>query len=237
MAEAGRPSYPAATKYQGDVAARYVQRRDADPTWQWEDDHVRRYVASLPTDLEVLDVPVGTGRYVPIYLDAGWHVHGCDISADMIAVATEQLGARAADCDLVVAPAEALPLADRSVDVIVSGRFIQWIPTLPAVARVVEELARVGRDELFLQLRIPARAEHNPTGRGAARDAARALRRALKRRILQRNAAPAAAITAHPEPALLAILEQHGWELVSISEECPSDAGLRFYRFRASRSR
>jgi ubiquinone/menaquinone biosynthesis C-methylase UbiE len=231
MAELRPPSYPAAVKYQGGVAARYVARREREPTWAWEQGEVERYVESLPSALEVLDVPVGSGRYLPIYLDARWTVHGCDISADMIAVAEEHVGDRVDQCDLVVAPAEHLPMHDRSMDVIVCGRFIQWIPTLDGVEAVVAELARVGRREAFIQLRIPACPREAPSLRGAIRQAARVANRMVRRHTVHRAAGAPASLTAHSEPQLLAVLERQGWRLVSIGPECPSDPGLRFYRF------
>ena len=224
------PSYPAAAKYRGIEAAHYVQRRASEPTWAWEDESVRQYVASLGGGLQVLDVPVGSGRYVPIFLDAGWTVHGCDISAEMISVAKEHLGERFSECEMVVAPAEAMPWADDSIDVIVSGRFIQWIPELSAVDRVIAEFARVGRGELFIQLRIPARPRTDPTLRGAFRQAAQVVSRKVRRRRLARSAGSAAQISTHSEPDLLAILDRHGWRVTSIGVECPSDPGLRFYR-------
>jgi ubiquinone/menaquinone biosynthesis C-methylase UbiE len=223
------PSYPAASKYHDGVASGYDERRRSHPTWRWEDDHVRRFVASLPGRIEVLDVPVGTGRYVPIFLEAGWSVHGCDISADMLTAAEQQLGDDFARCHMITAPAEAMPLDDASIDVIVSGRFIQWLPDLEAVDRVIAELARVGRGELFLQLRIPARPRESPGVGRSLRYVAAALRRLVRGWTVGR-AARHTSLTAHPEPALLAILHRHGWHLVSISEECPSDPGLRWYR-------
>jgi ubiquinone/menaquinone biosynthesis C-methylase UbiE len=232
MAESTEPSYPAAAKYQGDIAEGYVARRASQPTWAWEQEQVRRFVEARPAPVEVLDVPVGSGRYVPLYLDAGWTVHGCDISADMLALAEQELGDRFAECHLVVAPAEHLPLDDGSVDVIVSGRFIQWLPELDAVDVVVAELARVGRGEALIQLRIPARPREEPSIRGAARQAARTVNRLVRRHTVHRRSGPPASITAHPEPALLGIFERHGWSLSSIGPECPSDPGLRFYVFR-----
>jgi ubiquinone/menaquinone biosynthesis C-methylase UbiE len=231
MAELPPPTYPAAAKYRGGVAEAYLDRRATEPTWAWEQEKVRSYVELLPPGLDVLDVPVGSGRYLATFLEAGWTVHGCDISADMIAIAEQQLGDRLAECDLMIASAEHMPLEDRSIDVIVSGRFIQWLPTLSAVDAVVAELARVGRDEAFIQLRIPARSTEVPSLRAAARQSARALNRVWRRHTVDRRSGPPAAITAHPEPALLAIFARHGWRVQSISEECPWDPGLRFYRF------
>jgi SAM-dependent methyltransferase len=229
---AGHPEYPASSKYLGGVAEGYLQRRENEPTWVWEQTQVERFAASRRGDRTVLDVPFGTGRYVPLYLDAGWRVHGCDISPDMIAAAARTLGAEMlSKCDVQVAPAEQIPLADRSMDVIVSSRFIQWLPTLSDVDRVIAEFARVGRAELFVQLRIPAepRQKVKPSLESPLAFVKRVVR-GLRRR-LGPPSAPNARVVTHAEHDLLAIMERHGWRLDEIGVECPTTRGLRFYRF------
>jgi ubiquinone/menaquinone biosynthesis C-methylase UbiE len=228
------PSYPASQKYLGNVAEGYLARRQDHPTWAWENAQVEQYVRLREGTRVVLDVPFGTGRYVPFYLGAGWRVHGCDISPDMIAEAERTLGAEAfARCDVKVAPAESIPLPDASIDVIVSSRFIQWLPDLANVDKVIAEFSRVGRRELFLQLRIPA--EPRGAGKEAPKTSfVRRILRSVRRRLGAQPPAPRARIVSHPEPELLAILERHRWKLDEIGVECPTSRGLRFYRFSKS---
>jgi hypothetical protein len=223
------PDYPAARKYKGGIAQGYLDRRENHPTWEWEQAEVKRFVASRPSGLTVLDVPLGTARYVPIYLQHGWKVLGCDISADMVAEAERSLGADAfRQCDIRVAPAESLPWPDNSVNVILSSRFIQWLPELRHVDRVIAEFSRIGAGELFLQLRIPAEPREKP-----APGSPFTFLRRLARRVRRPASAPTKArIVTHPEPELLAITNRHGWHLQEIGTECPTSRGLRFYRFR-----
>jgi hypothetical protein len=223
------PDYPAAKKYKGGIAQGYLDRRENHPTWEWEQAEVKRFVTSRPHALTVLDVPLGTGRYVPIYLEHGWKVLGSDISADMVAEAERSLGADAfRQCDIRVAPAESLPWPDNSVNVILSSRFIQWLPELRHVDRVIAEFGRIGAGELFLQLRIPAEPRQKPETEGPISAVKRLARRVRGKAV----AAPQKArIVTHPEPELLAITGRHGWKLEEIGVECPTSRGLRFYRF------
>src|SRR5689334_7578524 len=45
--------------------------------------------ASLPRGARIADIPCGTGRLAEPLLEAGFRVHGMDISAQMLGVATE----------------------------------------------------------------------------------------------------------------------------------------------------
>lgn len=229
-AAGGEPDYPAATKYLGGIAEGYLHRRENHPTWAWEQAQVERFVQSRPSGLTVLDVPLGTGRYVPIYLQRGWRVLGCDISADMVSEAERSLGPESfRQCDVRVAPAERLPWMDHSIDVIVSSRFIQWLPELRHVDRVIGEFSRVGAGQLFLQLRIPGEPRQKPMAEGPFSFVKRLVRRIQRR---PRPTSQKARIVTHPEPELLVITERHGWKLEEIGVECPTSRGLRFYRFK-----
>jgi ubiquinone/menaquinone biosynthesis C-methylase UbiE len=224
------PDYPAAKKYLGGVAEGYLQRRENHPTWIWEQSQVQSFVEKHPAGLTVLDVPLGTGRYVPLYVQAGWKVLGCDISKDMVAEAERTLGPDVVrQAEFRVSPAEHLPWPDRSIDVIVSSRFIQWLPELHHVDKVIAEFGRVGKSELFLQLRIPAEVKVRPAVPGPVAYLKSIVREMRRQRRTAKTMG--AKITSHPEPELLAILERHGWALDEIGVECPTSHGLRFYRF------
>lgn len=233
----GAPSYSARVKYVGPLADKYVANRAHAPTWMWEQDQVRAWAQSRPEGSSVLDVPFGTGRYVPIYRAAGLDIHGCDISADMVAVARRELGPDFQVCQVDVGDAENMRhLADGAVDAVLCSRFIQWLPTLEIVDRVLAEFARVGREELFLQLKIPAGVV--PRRQGVVERAVRAVRRGptesflrLKLKLARHPSTDWQTYT-HPEHEVLARASAHGWRLVSVGEECPTSPGVRFYRLR-----
>jgi ubiquinone/menaquinone biosynthesis C-methylase UbiE len=148
----------------------------------------------------------------------------------MVAEAERTLGSDVVrQCDFRVSPAERLPWPDRSVDVIVSSRFIQWLPELHHVDRVLAEFGRVGSRELFLQLRIPAETKLRPAVPGPVEYLKSVVRQMRRKRKPAKTLG--AKIVSHPEPELLAIVTRHGWTLDEIGVECPTSRGLRFYRF------
>lgn len=75
-------------KYYGDVAKRYDWCRRKQPHWGREIE----LVSELATEGPVLDVPLGTGRFIPRYRDRGLKFEGLDISADMVAEAKKKHG-------------------------------------------------------------------------------------------------------------------------------------------------
>ena len=52
---------------------------------------VKRCFAAVPSGATIVDVPCGTGRLADALLAAGYRVHGLDISAAMLEVATDKL--------------------------------------------------------------------------------------------------------------------------------------------------
>lgn len=145
--------YRSAAKYFGENAANYESMRTRDERWQLEQEIVRRYVTTIPTGAKIADVPFGTGRFAPFYIERNLSVFGADISEDMLSVARKNIG-EAQGFELQVAAAEALPLEDRSVDYLICHRFIKWLPDTEVLGQVMKEFARVTRKEIFLQVRV-----------------------------------------------------------------------------------
>jgi SAM-dependent methyltransferase len=99
-----------------------------------------RALASVPPDGLVLDAPCGTGILSTFLRRRGFRVIGADISPAMLAVAhrrTDALGHVRADL-------EQPPYRPRSVDAVLSNRFLMHLPsaTRTRVLRVLGELAR-----------------------------------------------------------------------------------------------
>ncbi len=73
-------------KYEGERAQTYDEKRAGNKAYQWQqaivEDILRRH---KPT--HVMDAPVGTGRFFPIYEELGCDVIGIDISSDMLTIA------------------------------------------------------------------------------------------------------------------------------------------------------
>ena len=86
----------------------------------------------------ILDIGTGTGALVKALLAEGAEPIALDIAEGMLAEAKKHCGR--ADVDFIAADAEYLPLADHSVDGVVSSLAIQWCSQLPLL---LSELMRV----------------------------------------------------------------------------------------------
>ena len=53
--------------YTASVAAAYELDRRGERIWQLEQDHLERELEDAPRGARILDIPIGTGRFIPIY--------------------------------------------------------------------------------------------------------------------------------------------------------------------------
>ena len=99
-----------------------------------------RALARVPADGLVLDAPCGTGILSTFLRRQGYRVIGADISPAMLAVAHR----RADALGHVRADLEQPPCKPRSVDAVLTSRFLMHLPsdTRMRVLRVLGELAR-----------------------------------------------------------------------------------------------
>lgn len=131
-------------EYQGSEAQGYDDRRTRDAKWQAEDAALAELLAvAAPAPSTILDIPVGTGRFIPHYVSGNHTVTGADISQDML----DESRAKLATIDghhisLDVADITNLTYADRSFDVAVCVRLLNLVDA-DFVTRAVAELSRV----------------------------------------------------------------------------------------------
>jgi len=112
--------------------------------------------AGLKSGQTVLDVAVGTGLIAEAALrivGADGDVIGLDLSEAMLAEARRKL-----DIPLIQGTAEALPLADRSVDFVVMGYALRHIADLQVCFDEFRRVLRPGGTLLLLEVSSPARA-------------------------------------------------------------------------------
>ena len=112
---------------------RYRKLAPDDEEHFWEDAITN---TSMDKNAVILDLGTGTGFLARIILKQGFNVLGLDLSRNMLAIAKKN----APDATLVRGDAERIPLADDSVDLIVS-RWVLW--TLPHPGSALEEVVRV----------------------------------------------------------------------------------------------
>jgi len=141
-----------ATKYVGDTAARYQQRRDQDSKWRAEDEAAAELLGRIAMGARALDVPVGTGRLLPFMNARAFDAYGLDISPDMLALANNRAAALGMKIKLGLGDIRDIPFDDDHFDFVSCLRFLNWVDH-EGVTQAVRELARVSRDKLLLGVR------------------------------------------------------------------------------------
>lgn len=140
-------------EYAGGAAARYDEARKSREVFNWEERIVGELLGRCAPGTRVLDVPVGTGRFIPTYVRLGLDVVGLDASVDMLAEAARTFDAATASIRLVEGSATDLPFADDAFDALVSFRFLPGKLTLRQTRRALREYARVTSGELYILLK------------------------------------------------------------------------------------
>lgn len=136
--------------YYGDTAALYEAERTRTSRWHREQKAVETFLDRLPREQAVLDVPLGTGRFIELYQARGHRVSGLDASAEMVAIATARAGE--AGIEATTGDATALPWPDASFDIVVSTRFLRHILPLALARQALAEMARVCRGHAIIEI-------------------------------------------------------------------------------------
>lgn len=150
--------------YYGDMAKNYLHRRLRQEYWHLEQATIERMLKGVPNESSVLDVPFGTGRFVPYYSAKGMTIFGLDSSKDMLDVAAQELKDRFKDCGLSLGDARALPYGNRLFDLVVCVRFVSHVVTFDQAKEVLSEIARVAKSRAFVQFRIGHEAKQRLPG-------------------------------------------------------------------------
>lgn len=116
-------------KYVGEEAEEYESRRVKTEKWKKEQEIIEKLVRHIHNNEQiedVLDVPVGTGRFFTLYKELGLNVLGWDVSSDMLSIAKGKLK----QCDTISVEKKNI-LKDLEHDVssnlIVCTRFANWL--------------------------------------------------------------------------------------------------------------
>jgi ubiquinone/menaquinone biosynthesis C-methylase UbiE len=128
----------------------------------------------------VLDVPIGTGRFVELYKDYREEVTGIDSSEDMLAQAKARAEACGYEVHLHRGDIRRIPYVDNHFDLVVCMHFFSWVDHRGLVA-VLRELTRVSSRHVivdiihFLSLR-----ELDPSTFSGLRESARQLAKRVR---------------------------------------------------------
>lgn len=128
----------ASQHYFGANAAEYNKHRHVQKRWAKEQEIVRALLMRCQAK-EVLDMPVGTGRFFGIYKELGINAIGVDISTDMLAEARTEAAQQEYTIDLRQGSATALPVGDASVDAVVCVRFLNFVAGNELAATLAEQ--------------------------------------------------------------------------------------------------
>lgn len=120
--------------YYGAKAERYDAEREIKAKWKAEQAALAEFLETGP----VLDVPFGTGRFVPIYRDKGLDFVGVDISEDMLIQARRKYPGIDARKGSILD----LDFEDGSFGTVVCVRFLEWVP-LEQAKVVIRNLSRL----------------------------------------------------------------------------------------------
>jgi len=83
---------PKGDTYYKDIASNYEKKRKKQAWWHVEQEQMAQLLDQLPDGMSVVDIPFGTGRFVPMYRKKGFKIAGLDASEDMISTAQKILG-------------------------------------------------------------------------------------------------------------------------------------------------
>jgi ubiquinone/menaquinone biosynthesis C-methylase UbiE len=197
------------TYYQGSIVSGYEARRATQASWHEENRVFDTYLEQLdlPSGAPVLDIPIGTGRFLESFTRRGFHVIGRDISADMVATSKQRATAIGlADADIAVGDSTNIALADNSVTLVVSVRFLVHLE-LPVIDQILSELARVSSGHVITHVRIASPGTLNAIKR-AIDCTLRKLRRVSAKKVSNKAA------TIHRHEDVLALFTKHGLQVL-----------------------
>lgn len=141
-------------KYHGDVARNYERDRADDPKYQAELRMIPEWLADLPAGTRVLDIPVGTGRFIPLFEERGFDWIGRDVSEGMLQQARVKI--TTGPFDISFGDVLSIALEDKSVDVSLCLRLLNRLDP-PDFVKALKELQRVTRDRIIFNVRVKHR--------------------------------------------------------------------------------
>jgi ubiquinone/menaquinone biosynthesis C-methylase UbiE len=116
-------------RYRGERARNYDRERVGSAEWQREQAVVESFLhnSELQPDDVVLDIPVGTGRFLDFYKSLGCRVVGLDISEEMLEQAVVRAASLDLDADLRIGDITRIEADDSSAKVVVCVRILNLL--------------------------------------------------------------------------------------------------------------
>jgi len=133
--------------YFGEKARVYDAKNAATDKRKREGAALREFMADASGT--VLDIPVGTGHFLPFYAALGLNVIGMDVSVEMM----DQARVKMPEVDLRYGDVLQIPLSDLEVEIAVCIRLLSLIDTDEMVL-AVKELGRVAVQVVICSLKV-----------------------------------------------------------------------------------
>lgn len=134
--------------YIDEIAATYEEDRKSEHLWHIEQVYMEKVISLLPEESSILDIPVGTGRFLDIYQKKNNHVVGVDVSQAMLNEACNKIVSK--HIHLELGDAEALKYPDCRFEYVFCWRLLHLVPH-DVLRTVISEIARVSSQKIYLQ--------------------------------------------------------------------------------------
>jgi ubiquinone/menaquinone biosynthesis C-methylase UbiE len=138
--------------YYGESAEQYETIRLQQYWWHEENRILEDFLSVLPDGCRVLDAPVGTARFLPLYKKKRIRMAGVDVSNDMLEQAKRLRGELMEGSTLEIADVRKLPYSDNEFDAVVCFRLLESHLALKDVRKAIKEFCRVSKEYLILEL-------------------------------------------------------------------------------------
>jgi len=150
-------------QYTGSVASEYESKRQSEAKWCSEQEIVGAILEQISVaadeQLSLLDVPVGTGRFIPFYKEFGFSATGADISNDMLSEASNKAAELGFPIELKNDSIEQLSFDDGVFDNVLCIRILNWVD-FNSLSRIFGELSRVSVRNLVVGIRVSEVEQH-----------------------------------------------------------------------------
>lgn len=137
-------------KYVDNIARNYEKIRTCEPKWKKEQEAVSKMILNLSGT--VLDIPIGTGRFIKPCLENNLSIIGIDSSKDMLNIASKKFYNRN-DVILKIGDILNIDLDNKSVNNSICVRILNWL-TPNEMNKAIQELIRVTKNKIILSIRL-----------------------------------------------------------------------------------
>lgn len=143
-----------ANKYQGKIAQTYDKQRVGKRKWEKEHEVVTAFLNKhVPTDELILDCPVGTGRFIPYYIETNRPAYCIDIQQDMLNLAAKKANKKPNNIYLAKGNILKLAYADNTFHTSLAIRIVNLLDTVD-MQTALRELQRVSTHFVAFNIRV-----------------------------------------------------------------------------------